>query len=379
MNDYRVIYHKDSERKKHKYVARVETGKLLPKYRYFYDAEEYKLYLSSKQTTTNTNNATDNGNTKKNIEPVKPNLRARITRSVQELKDNGKKSVENLMNKTEAKVTEVAKDTADKAITTAEKIANESPKYLNKVVDKAKEIGNKIYDDPDNIYDVNRSNYDEKIEKVKQTPEWKEIVASGNPEYVKKNADGSTSYLIDDYLMKKKRPLLDIADDIVNNRPISLNKVEKDAVVAGLKQQVFGKITLGMIAVGAASKVLMEAGKVSQGSYNEEIENMYKTIDTGKDYINTFTSTTNSISDEDVEKVLQAIQTTRKVTEVEAAAKKISEDDIVTAAKILMQSDKIPENVQANEYYQLAESTLTGLSEEEIIMLNVLLNSMRNK
>ena len=358
----------DKKRQNHKYIVRVETGKKFPKYKYFYDKEEYRAYLKSNKMTV-----------KSDPKSEQPNLLPKMKLSTKELVDNGKQSIDNLLNKTFDNIKKSAENTVNKGIETTEKILTESPKFFNKVIAKVYEVGNKIYDDPNNMYDVNPSNYDKKIEKIKQSDEWKEIVKSGNPEYVKKNSDGSTNYLIDDYLIKKKRPLLDAVDDIVNQRPITLNKVEKDAVVAGLKQQVFGKITLGMIAVGAVSKVLTEAGKVSQGSYTDQINDLYTSIDNGKEYVETFTKTPSTVTEEDVRRMAELITKTREVTNVEKAAKKLSEDDIITAAKVIMQNDNIPTNVSENEYYKKAENALTNLSEEEIIMLNILLNNLRKQ
>lgn len=387
--EYRVIRHKEGdERENHKYVARVETKDPKRPYRYFYTMPAYNAYLKGSTKTFNLKDMLQKGISAVNsfMKNTTITVKSQVDKSVQK----GKDAVDKLVNKAEentkktvdtvtsATVT-TAKKTADKAITTTEDILTESPKLLNKVVDKAKEVASKVYDDKDNIYDVKSSNYDEKIKKIAETPEWKAIVESGDPEYVKKLPNGENQYLIDDYLAKKKQPLFDIIDDIANQRPITINRVEKDAIVAGLKQQVFGKITLGMIAVGAASKVMLEASKVSQGSYDEELENMYNSIDAGMQSTKAFTSDTYSISDAEVERMVKIAESTRKVTELEKAAKKVSEEDVVTAAKILMESDYISDDVKANEYYQKAETTLNNLSEEEIIMLNILLNSMGGK
>ena len=233
--EFRVIRHSDAgTSKKYKYVARVKTDNEKRPWRYFYTDEEYKAYLDGKDPEANK----DTGF------------------SIKRLFENGKKRVDSLFDNAKTKTTEQIKSATDVAVKKTEDVLTESPKVLNKIVDKAKEVISNIYDDKDNIYDVNKHNYDEKIEKVKASEEWKAIVARKDREYVKKNKDGTTEYLIDDYLAKKKNPILDVVDDIASGRKITVNKVEKDAVVAGLKEHAFSTITLGAMAVGVASKLL---------------------------------------------------------------------------------------------------------------------------
>lgn len=393
MSEYRVIRHKENdERENHKYIARVETDNVKQPYRYFYTMPAYKAYLNS---SIKTSIPSDSFDLKKLLSNGKNIIDRFLNTTMSSLKNQlnkqvatGKKVVDNIIGKSEKNIKKTAdavstatittaKKATDKTIATAENILTESPKLLNKIVDKTKEIANKVYDDKDNIYDVKSSNYDEKIKKISETPEWKAIIKSGDPEYVKKNSDGTTTYLIDDYLAKKKNPILDVIDDMSNFRPISINKVEKDALIAGLKQQVFGKITLGMMAVGVAGKALLETSKLSQGSYDEQLQNLYDRINAGAQFTNTIVNNTSEISAEEIDRMTKLMENTRKVTEVEKVAKKMSENDIITAAKILMESDYISDDIKANAYYQKAENTLSNLSEEEIIMLNILLNNMR--
>lgn len=384
-----------AKRKNARYVARIETGKKFPKYRYFYDMEEYKAYLrgddpKAEETgkkrivkqefqPTRTVGKADETTRNKALAKADEVAKKRSLGNPKDLVNDGKHAVEDIVENAKVKTKESLKQKVDKGFEKVAKTIEESPDTLNKVVDKVKDFANKIYEDPDNIYDVNASSYDKKIKKIQKTDEWRAIVERRDPEYVRRNADGTTSYLIDDYLVKKKRPLLDIVDDIANNRSITVNKIEKDSIVAGLKQQVFGKITLGMIAVGAAAKVLTTTAKLSQGTYKNEINNVYNNIDTGMKKVEEFTQVAQGISEQDINKVLKVIETTRQATDVEKITRRVNEDDIVTAAKIIMQSDNIPDAVSANEYYQQAESILTNLSEEEIVMLNVLINSMRNQ
>ena len=84
---------------------------------------------------------------------------------------------------------------------------------------------------------------------------------------MRKNKDGTTTYLIDDYLVKKKHPELDVIDDLGAGRKVSLNKVDKQTLIAGGKDY----IKSAQQVVGIAAKVLTEKFKVSQGTYNDEI------------------------------------------------------------------------------------------------------------
>lgn len=124
-----------------------------------------------------------------------------------------------------------------------------------------------IYNDPENIYDVDASNYDKKIEQIKKSKEWKDIVKREDPEYVKKNKDGTKTYYIDDYLVKKKHPELDIISDLGAGRKISLNKVSSKSFLAGAKDY----IKTGQTVVALAAGALTEKIKFQQGTYSEEV------------------------------------------------------------------------------------------------------------
>lgn len=144
-----------------------------------------------------------------------------------------------------------------------EKIATDT---LNKGVNKVEGAYNKLV--KDNKYVSDDNNYEKKIAQVKNTKEWKDIVARKDPEYVYKDKEGNTQYDVDSYLAKKKHPGLDIADDIVSGRPVTINKVEKDSAVAGALD--YGKTYVTLAALG--TKFLIEKFKFSQGSYKEEKE-----------------------------------------------------------------------------------------------------------
>ena len=117
---------------------------------------------------------------------------------------------------------------------------------------------------------------------MQKTAEWQKIVKEENPEYVKKNADGSKEYLIDDYLVKKKHPTLDVIDDLGNGREISVNQIDADALAAGAKDYVDTAVQmLGLISYGLKTKF-----KLSQGSYKEELKAASETIENGAKYCN---------------------------------------------------------------------------------------------
>lgn len=134
---------------------------------------------------------------------------------------------------------------ADKAKTAVKNTQQKVMNTANKLYSKAENTYNRLT--TKNLYTTNKWNYDKKIEKVKQTKEWQDVVKSKNPEYVKKNKDGTVTYNIDDYLMKKKHPVLDVIDDVINGRPLTTNEVTLDSIVAGADDYVqFGLAYVGI-------------------------------------------------------------------------------------------------------------------------------------
>lgn len=138
-----------------------------------------------------------------------------------------------------------------------------------------------IYNDPTNMYDVSGSNYDKKLREIANSKEWQDIVRRQDPEYVRKNADGTTTYLIDDYLVKKKHPELDIIDDLGSGRKISLNEINAQTLIAGGKDY----IKSAQQVLGIAARVLTEKFKLSQGSYNKQINQTVNTANTTVDTV----------------------------------------------------------------------------------------------
>lgn len=196
---------KGAQSEKHKYVARVEIGEKNGKmqYRYFYTMREWLAYL----------------------------------------KDETKKKFENL-NKNKEDIF-------------AEKI--------NIGVKKLEDLYNHV--DTNNKYMTDDYNYDKKIAEVKKSAEWRKIVRTKDPEYTRYDKKtGQVTYDIDSYLAKKKHPVLDVADDVVSGRNVKINKVEKEALAAGVAD--YAKTYVSMAAIG--TKFLLEKFKFSQGSYKDE-------------------------------------------------------------------------------------------------------------
>lgn len=155
----------------------------------------------------------------------------------------------------------------------------------------AKDKFNSIYNDPDNIYDVDASNYNQRIEQIKNSKEWQDIVKRNDPEYVRTDKDGNKQYLIDDYLVKKKHPELDVISDLGAGRKVSLNKVTAKSLIAGGKDYI--RTAQNMIGILAVA--LTEKFKYSQGSYSNDINTAKKSaMDTYKEVSKTTKSVTKS-------------------------------------------------------------------------------------
>ena len=171
---------------------------------------------------------------------------------------------------------------------------------INKGVAKVEELYNKI--NKENKYMTDDYNYDRKIEQVKNTKEWQDIVNSNNPGYRRVNKQtGEVSYDIDSYLAKKKHPGLDAADDIIMGRPVKINKLDKEALAAGAVD--YGKTYVTMAAIG--TKFLLEKFKFSQGSYKDEKQQVYDTYANNKqDITKAATQAEQYISSGDTQKLI---------------------------------------------------------------------------
>ena len=414
------------KRKNVKYVARVDnTGSGDSKYRYFYTKEAYDAYLKGlHKTTVDTTKPKHTATTEKKgfslsglfsgaaeklqngfsgvvnfgknfvnttVKSLKKTysnlidsgknfvdgLNKTKTKISESLVNVGKGFVDNLVNTTKEisnKVTKTAKEVSDKVVKDVIAKANALPSSVDKVVNTIKEFGNKFYDDNNNIYDVNPTNYDEKIEKIKQTDEWKSIVARNDPEYTRYKEDSTVEYLIDDYVAKKKHPLLDALGDIAAGRPISVNEINKDTVVASLKESVFSTIAFGATVVSAGTKFLTERSKLYQGSYEEEVEEMQKQVDRGYEYMKQLNSSASNTSRSDVENVLTMLSNGAKNAS-NSSSSTVDMDAVSAAAKILLNSDQVQSTLKSNEEYTAATSVISNLSEEELAVLASILQN----
>ena len=191
-----------------------------------------------------------------------------------------KNSITAMIGQQKTKVEEAVKAAPKKAADAADKVVQKSTKVANDVGKKVMKNVNDYYEK--NIYETGSHNIDAKKKEIEKTAELQKIVKEENPEYVKKNADGSKEYLIDDYLVKKKHPTLDVIDDLGNGREISVNQIDADALAAGAKDYVDTAVQmLGLVSYGLKTKF-----KLSQGSYKEELKAASETIENGAKYCN---------------------------------------------------------------------------------------------
>lgn len=165
----------------------------------------------------------------------------------------------------------------------------------NKHIPKLSKKVNEII--KDNKFITNRDNYDEKIAEIENSKEWQDIVARRDPEYVTTNDKGETIFKIDEYLVKKKHPALDILDDLAEGRELDVNEMTLETFVAGTSDY----IKTGAQMLGVISQALMTKFKFSQGSYIEQEETLSKTIEDGIKYTVALINTVDSIYDQAVE------------------------------------------------------------------------------
>ena len=148
-------------------------------------------------------------------------------------------------------------------------------KSYDNIIKKYKELTK------DNMYVTNSKTYKNKINQISKTKEWQDIIKRNDPEYVTKDENGNKVYKIDDYLLKKKHPILDVIDDMANGRNISFNEITTKSIIAGANDY----IESGLQYVGVFSKALATKFKFSQGSYENDKE-LQNTVDSGKLFVN---------------------------------------------------------------------------------------------
>ena len=240
-----------------KYIKREKVG----------DKWQY-TYKDDLKTATNTATA--------KIKNVPKATSAKIAANTEKVKN----SITAMIGQQKTKVKEAVKAAPKKAADAADKVVQKSTKVANDVGKKVVKNVNDYYEK--NIYETGSHNIDAKKKEIEKTAEWQKIVKEENPEYVKKNADGSKEYLIDDYLVKKKHPTLDVIDDLGNGREISVNQIDADALAAGAKDYVDTAVQMiGLVSYGLKTKF-----KLSQGSYKEELKAASETIENGAKYCN---------------------------------------------------------------------------------------------
>lgn len=309
------LYHWRWNKKDHKYVAKVGEGKNT---RYFYSLLEYQAYLVKQKL----------GNKKDDL--------------FSSIKSTFSSTVNKITNSLLTKI-------------------NKFPSKIDKLVNAGKNWMSKLYDNKNNIYEVTSQSYNTKIEKIQQTKEWKDIVARSDPEYVKKTSDGKTHYLIDEYVVNKKHPVLDIIGDIAAGRKVTTNKITKDTVVAGIKDYTFGVVKTGALVVSLGAKALTEKYKLQQGSYDDEIAYVSDMATRGAAYMRDSAYTVN---DSYVAPLTNSMKENSNTTR-----KKIDEKKVVAAAREIMGSDATLTTM----------SNVSGLSDEEIQALYLLLNGVRSR
>lgn len=264
----------------------VKKEKINGKWKYWYDLESYKQDMKKMKEDSKNSRYTPSDK----VTDISSGLKQKLKNYIQ----NAKNKVDAMIDKSINSVKDAAKETV-----------NAIPEQVNKIADKALPAANKTIKDVNkqvseyfdkNIYDTNASNIDAKKAKIMKTKEWQDIVKREDPEYVKKNADGTKTYLIDDYMVKKKHVGLDIIDDIGNGRDITINKLEKDSLLAGAKDYV----DTAVIMVGVVSKALVTKFKFSQGSYGNSAEaaaKAYQVLTDGEKYAEYALDTSNVLYD----------------------------------------------------------------------------------
>ena len=166
--DYKVIRHKDDERKDHKYIARVKvksSGGKKDKWRYFYTMPEYKAYLNGQKKTKETSSKkksisdivkglfvkkkTDSKPKSETSKKLTNEPKAAKKTTIKEVKKNGSSKLSDLISKGKKTAEKILKNVdkkVDKIATKAEKIVDKATmkveKSTTKSVDKAKKNEN---------------------------------------------------------------------------------------------------------------------------------------------------------------------------------------------------------------------------------------------
>lgn len=223
---------------------------------------------------------------------------------------------------------------------------------VNKIVPAVAKTINEV--NKNNKYIVNRNNREEKIAEIEKTKEWQDIVKRQDPEYVKKDSEGNVKYLIDDYIVKKKHPELDLLDDIANGRNLTLNEVTVETFSAAAADYA----RTGAMVLGIVSQALLTKFKFSQGSYQEQEQELARLVTNGSNYVVDSLSTAKSVYDQvDKEKLANtAKNVAEQVNAAKTTAKQIDKGKLADAAQ------NIIEQLDQEEL----STALQNLSEEEL-------------
>lgn len=251
------------------------------------------------------------------------------------------KKGENVVTKLFSKKVETTKSDINKTI-------QKGLDAINKIIPTVSKTINEV--NKNNKYIVNRDNREAKIAEIEKTKEWQDIVKRSDPEYVKKDAEGNVKYLIDDYIVKKKHPELDLLDDIANGRNLTLNEITVESLSAAAADYV----RTGSLVVGAVSQALLAKFKFSQGAYKEQEQELARLVTNGSNYVVDSLSTAKSVYDQvDKEKLAN---TAKNVAEQVNTVKQIDKTKLADAAQnIIEQLDQ-----------QELSNALQNLSEEEL-------------
>ena len=137
-----------------------------------------------------------------------------------------------------------------------------------------------------NMYDnINPRTYEEKRQQIMESQEWKDIVARRDPEYVRTDANGNDVYMIDDYMMNKKHPIVDGLVDFGMGRNVTITKQSPESIMAGFKDYVkMGKRSIENIMTVGVGLLTINL-KNQQGSYEQKKKELRQKIDAGKQVV----------------------------------------------------------------------------------------------
>lgn len=156
------------------------------------------------------------------------------------------------------------------------KLQNTANNIKQTVNDKKTEVKKAF--SSENMYNSNKWNYENQKQRVTDTKEWKDIVRNKDPEYTYRDSEGKTKYNYDQYLLNKKHPILDVAQDWMMGRKASINKVTPQSLAAGLKDY-------HTMAVNTVNNILTVGGGITiamlmnnQGSFEEKKQEVRKSV-----------------------------------------------------------------------------------------------------